>query len=210
MCKQAYKMGIKQKYAIGAGMACFLSVVFCTYALALWYGSRLIIKVKQTAVSLSVAYPSRFCCSQHVYTGPSESVGALLFFHVFCIARPVPLLLSSARTQHVPLEALQVGLYENRHCLRQSFSWRQKRPSAITLLLCVSSFGPELHDSIIKCIHRLCVSGPAQARQISGLAGRLYRRRRDERPLCRHDWRDELGSGIPQPCCDRLWPRCCV
>jgi ATP-binding cassette subfamily B (MDR/TAP) protein 1 len=46
MCKQAYKMGVKQKYAIGAGMACFLSVVFCTYALALWYGSRLIIKVK--------------------------------------------------------------------------------------------------------------------------------------------------------------------
>lgn len=46
MCKQAYKVGVRQKFAIGGGMAVFLSVVFCTYALALWYGSRLILKVR--------------------------------------------------------------------------------------------------------------------------------------------------------------------
>ncbi|GAQ79040.1 ATP binding cassette subfamily B [Klebsormidium nitens] len=44
MCKEAYKVGVRQKFAIGGGMAVFLSVVFCTYALALWYGSRLILK----------------------------------------------------------------------------------------------------------------------------------------------------------------------
>lgn len=40
----AYKTMIQQGLASGLGMGALLLTIFCTYALAMWYGSKLIIE----------------------------------------------------------------------------------------------------------------------------------------------------------------------
>eukprot|EP00249_Psilotum_nudum_P024545 c29214_g2_i1 orf=143-4090(-) len=42
--KKAYKPSVQQGFATGLGLGCALTVMFCTYSLALWYGSKLIVR----------------------------------------------------------------------------------------------------------------------------------------------------------------------
>lgn len=42
--KDAYKSMIQQGLATGLGMGVLVLIVFCTYGLAMWYGSKLVIE----------------------------------------------------------------------------------------------------------------------------------------------------------------------
>lgn len=104
--QKALKAGIKRGSALGSGFAVFMFLLFCTYSLALWYGSQLVIKGQMDGGTVLVVFLSMMMGCMSLLQLPANlsavSSGTGAAYKIYATIDRIPEIDTDSKTGIIP------------------------------------------------------------------------------------------------------------